>query len=110
MFSGYGLLALDDLPKGLKINVQYFCNVVLEEARQAVMTIIKKSGIEEVLIHMDNWKVHNYAKTTKRLEEFQATRLPRPAYSPDVSLHDFWFFNWSKDVWQGQKLHDPDHV
>jgi hypothetical protein len=101
MFSGYCLLALDNLPKGFKINVQYFCNIVLEEARQAVITIIKKSGIEEMMIHMDNWKAHNCPKTTKRLEEFQVTRLLHPAYSPGISLRDFWFFNWSKDVWQG---------
>jgi hypothetical protein len=45
MFSGHGLLALGNLPGGLKMNSQYFWDVVLEEAGQAVIAITKKSGI-----------------------------------------------------------------
>jgi hypothetical protein len=44
------------------------------------------------------------------LEEFQATRLPRPPYSPSISPCDIWFFGWSRDLMQGQKLHGPDLV
>jgi hypothetical protein len=66
MFSGYRLLALDDSAKRLNMNSHYFCDVVLEEARRAAMAITKKAGIEEVMVHMDNCKVHNSAKTTKR--------------------------------------------
>jgi hypothetical protein len=42
VFSGYGLLALDNLPKGLKLNSQYFCDAVLEEVWRAVIAITKK--------------------------------------------------------------------
>jgi hypothetical protein len=101
LFSGDGLLVLDDLQRGLKMNSQYFCEVVREEARMAVITITKKSGIEEVMIHMEYCKVHNSAKTTKQLEKLQVTRLPYPPYSPDISPCDVWLFGWNKDVMQG---------
>jgi hypothetical protein len=65
MFSGYRLLALDDSAKRLNMNSHYFCDVVLEEARRAVMAITKKAGIEEVMVHMDNCQVHNLAEASK---------------------------------------------
>jgi hypothetical protein len=83
--TGHGLLALDDLPKRLKMNSQYIRDVVLEEAGRAVIAITKESGIEERMIHMNNCKVHNYAKVRNRLEEFQVTQLAHPAYSLDIS-------------------------
>jgi hypothetical protein len=66
MFSGWYLLALDDLPKGFSMNNQSLCDVVLEEARRPVIAITEKNGIEEAMIHMGSCKVHNSAKTTKR--------------------------------------------
>jgi hypothetical protein len=57
--SGHGFLALDDLPNGLNMNSQYWCDVALEEVRRAVIAITKKCGIEEALMRMDNCKGHN---------------------------------------------------
>jgi hypothetical protein len=110
MFSGYGLLVPADLRKGLEMNGQYFWDVVLEEARQAVIANTKKSGIQEGMIDVDNSKVHNSAKTSKRLAEFLVRRLPHRRYFPDISACNFWFFGWSKDVMQGQKFRGPDQV
>jgi hypothetical protein len=43
MFSIYGLLAVSDFPKGVEMSSRYFYNVILEEVRQGVMDIVKKS-------------------------------------------------------------------
>jgi hypothetical protein len=91
VFNGYGLFALDDLPKGLKMNSQFFCVVVLEEARQAAMAITKERRIEKMMIQLHNCKIHCSAKITKKSEEFQVTRSPRPAHSPNISPCNFWF-------------------
>jgi hypothetical protein len=85
IFSDHGLLALDKLPEGCKMNRQYFCDVVREEAKRSVTAMTRQSGIEGMMRQMDNCKVHNSARTTQRLEEFQVIRLAHPAYSPDVS-------------------------
>jgi hypothetical protein len=69
IFSGHGLLALDKLPKGCKMNSQSFCDVVLEQAQRFVTAMTGKSGIEGMMIHMDNCKIHNSARTIQRLEE-----------------------------------------
>jgi hypothetical protein len=42
-FSIYVSLALSDFPKDVDMSNWYFCNVVLKEVKQGVMTIAKKS-------------------------------------------------------------------
>jgi hypothetical protein len=88
VFSCCSVLALDNLPKGLKMKSQYFCILVPDEIRGPVIGITKNCGIERGVIHMDNGKFHNYARSMKRLEKFQVTPLPRPPYSSDVSPVD----------------------
>jgi histone-lysine N-methyltransferase SETMAR len=110
IFSGHGLVALDKLPKGCKMNSQYFCDVVVEDAKRSVTAITGKSGIEGLMIHMDNSQVHISARTTQRLEEFHVIRLAHPPYSPDISPCDSWFVGWSKDMMKGYQFQSPDDV
>jgi histone-lysine N-methyltransferase SETMAR len=110
IFSGHGLLTPDQLPKGEKMNSQYFCDAILQETREALTSIPEKSGIEGMMIHLDNCKVHNSARTTLQFEDFQVTRLPHPPYSPDISPCDFWFFGWSKEQMRGHKFQGADQV
>jgi hypothetical protein len=63
------------------MNSQYFCDVVLQERREALTSIPEKSGIEGIMIHLDNCKVHNSPRTTRQFQDFQVTRLPHPPYS-----------------------------
>ena len=110
IFSGLGLLLLDILPKGCNMNSHYFCDTILEGTNKAVASFPEKSGMEGMMIHLDNCKVHNSRKTTERLDAFQVTRLPHPPYSPDISPCDFWFFGWSKNEMRGRRFHGPDDV
>jgi hypothetical protein len=88
-FSGHGQLALDNLAKRCKMNSQYFCDVVLEGAKWTVTGMTRESGIEGIMMHLGNCKVHNSAETTGRLEEFHVTRLSHPPYFPNISPCDF---------------------
>jgi histone-lysine N-methyltransferase SETMAR len=110
IFSGHGLLTLHQLPKGQKMNSQCFCDVVLQETREALTSLPETSGIEGMMIHLDNCKVHNSARTTRQFQDFQVTRLPHPPYSPDISPCDFWFFGWSKERIQGHEFHGSDEI
>jgi histone-lysine N-methyltransferase SETMAR len=110
IFSECSLLTLNQLPKGQKMNTQYFCDVVLQETRESLTSIPEKSGIEGMMIHLDTWKVHNSARTTLQFQDFQVTRLPHPTYSPDISPCDFWFFGWSKEQMRGSEFHGADEV
>jgi hypothetical protein len=110
IFSGYGLLTLNQLPQGQNMNSQYFCDVVLEETREALTSIPEKSGIEGMMIHLDNCRVHNSGRTTLQFQDSQVTRLPHPTCSPDISPCDVWFFGWSKGQMRGHEFHGADEV
>jgi hypothetical protein len=90
------------------MNGQDFCGAVLKEGKRAVTAITGKGGIER--IQMDNCEVHNSARTTQRLEEFQITPWRHPPYSPDVSPCNSWFFGWSKDSMKSQQFQGTEDV
>jgi hypothetical protein len=108
LFSGYGILTLNQLPKGQKPNSQYFCDVVLQETKVALTSIPEKSGIEGLMIHLDNCNVHNSASTMLQFHDFQVTELSHPSYSPHISPCDFWFFGWSKEQMRSHKFPGAD--
>jgi hypothetical protein len=110
IFSGYGPLTLNQLPKGQKLNSQYFCDVVFQETREALTSIPEKSGIGGMMIHSDNCQLHNSGRTTLEFQDFQVTRLPQPLYFPAISPCDFWFFGWSKEQMRGHEFHGADEV
>jgi hypothetical protein len=46
------------------MNSQYFCDVVVEEAQRSLIAMMGKSGIEGMMMQMDNCQVQNSARTT----------------------------------------------
>jgi hypothetical protein len=46
---------------------------------------------------MDNSMYSNAGKTSLELEHNKIERAPHPAYSPDISLCDFWLFGFLKE-------------
>jgi hypothetical protein len=77
-------------------------DIVLERTKRAVIAITGKSGIERMLIPLRDRKRHNSTRTMERLDELQATLLPHPPYSLDVSSCDFSSFRWGKDTMRAQ--------
>jgi hypothetical protein len=110
IFSGSGLITFNDLPKGQNLNSQYLSGVIFGEIRDGLLSITQKNGLEEMMIHMDNCKVHHSKKTTALLQELQVTRLPHPPYFPDISPCDFWVFGWSNNQMRGKRFHGSDEV
>jgi endonuclease IV len=77
-------------------------DIVLKRAKRAVIAITGKSGIERMLIHLDDRKGHNSARTMERLDEFQVTVSAHPPYFLDISSSDFFSFSRSKDAMRGR--------
>jgi histone-lysine N-methyltransferase SETMAR len=104
------MLTLNQLPTAQKLNSQYFYGVILQETKHALTLIPEKSGIKRIIIHLDNCKGYNSARTTLQFHDFQVTRLPHPPESPDISPYNFWFFGWSKDQMRGHEFRGADQV
>jgi hypothetical protein len=101
-FSCEKLAFLDSLPKGQNRDAYYFCNTVLEGVKAGALAGTRKATLSYYHIHLDNCKVHNSKLTKGKLEEIRLIRWNYPAYSPDITPTDFWFFGWSKNEMKGQ--------
>ncbi len=104
-FSASGLVLLEMLPLKTRFNSQYMCDVILPSLREAAQTKLGIRKNSNVLIHLDNAKPHNSKKTNEKFKELKFTRLPHPAYSPDVSPNDFFLYGFSKNKLKG-KVHN----
>jgi hypothetical protein len=109
IFSAPGMLPLDKSPKRCKMNSQYLCDVVLEEAKHSVTAITEDSGLEGMMIPMDNRDVHKSARTTQRLEELHVIWLAHPPECHDISPCGFRVFGWSKDMMKGHQFQSADN-
>jgi hypothetical protein len=94
------------LPQGQKYNKKYFINKILEGMKRELNGGAGTRTTKTLKIHMDNCRVHNALDTADKHGSMKPTRLPRPPYSPDLSLCDFWFFGRAKTALQNQSFVD----
>ncbi len=55
-------------------------------------------------LHMDNAPPHTAVLTLGLIDQLGWTRLPHPAYSPDLAPNDFWFYSRLKKDIRGVKF------
>jgi hypothetical protein len=104
IFSGIQLMCLDYLPRGQKYNKLYFKDVILDQTDRGLNRGREQSRTKSARIHMDNARVHAAGDCIAEIQHLKMTRLPQPAYSPDLSLCDFWFFGFVKQAIQDEVL------
>ncbi len=55
-------------------------------------------------IHLDNAPAHNATLTLALVQQLGWTRLPHPAYSPDLAPNDFWLYSRLKKNLRGVRF------
>jgi hypothetical protein len=61
-------------------------------------------------IHMDNARVQASGDCIAEIQRGKMTRPPQPAYSPDLSSCDFWFFGFAKQAIQREVFDNADQL
>jgi hypothetical protein len=59
---------------------------------------------------MDNTTCHNDGKISLELEHNKIEQTPHPAYSPAISLRDFWLFDFLKEKLKESELSTLDGI
>jgi hypothetical protein len=82
-FTSTRLLVLDFLPKGAKLNQDYFLDTILPNPYNEKRRIARGKGLPSFSLHMDNSMCHNGPKITEKLEKrdiarFSPTLFTRP--------------------------------
>jgi hypothetical protein len=59
---------------------------------------------------MDNARVHAAGDCIAGIQRLKITRLPQPAYSPELSSCNFWFFEFAKQAIQDEIFDNADQL
>jgi uncharacterized protein with WD repeat len=59
---------------------------------------------------MNNVRVHAAGDCIAEIQHLKMTRLPQPAYSPNLSPCDFWFFGFAQQAIQNEVYDNADQL
>jgi len=110
MFSRKGVLLVDFLPEGEKMNSEYITTVIVPALVAKIKETSPVRGANGWLIHLDNARVHTSAATSNELALRGFSRLPHPQYSPDLAPSDFALFGYLKTYLRTVKCETPDDL
>jgi hypothetical protein len=101
-------MCLEYLPQGQKFNKLYFKDLILHPIDRGLNQGRGQSRTKSMKIHMDNARIHATGDCIAEIQRLKMTRLPHPAYSPDLSPRDFWFFRFAKQAIQDEAFENAD--
>jgi len=110
MFSRKGVLLVDFLPEGQKMNSSYITSIILPRLLSKIQETCPKRGADGWMLHLDNARPHNSRETTKKIFDSGFSRLPHPPYSPDLAPSDFALFGYLKGHLRSVECHTPDEL
>jgi histone-lysine N-methyltransferase SETMAR len=96
-FNVNGQYVLDILPKGAKMNSEYFAEHVIANLGWACRADDALQG-QLITVHFDNAPIHNTKRVADELEAWGMERLEHPPYSPDLAPCDFFLFGYLKEL------------
>lgn len=108
-WDAHGIIFIDYLPKGQKINSDYYI-ALLERLKDEIGKKRPHMARKKVLFHQDNAPCHKSMQTMAKLYELGYELLPHPPYSPDLAPSDYFLFADLKRMLAGQKFKTNDEV
>ena len=91
-FDAYGPVAQIPVPKGGKINGDFYSSKCLREVEDFYKTRRPSTGARGIKLLHDNARPHVSKLTRQTIDEIGFEVLEHPPYSPDLSPCDFWLF------------------
>jgi hypothetical protein len=79
-------------------NVAFFTDTVMPSLIENIISRSRRKKLKGWVIHIDNVRLHNLRISQECTIAAKAERLPRPAYSADVTPSDFFLFEMSKKM------------
>ena len=65
---------------------------------------------KQIFLHMDNANPHRSKIVREKINSFYMIELPHPAYSPDLSPNEFWFYGFIKEKLKGRVHNSPEEL
>jgi histone-lysine N-methyltransferase SETMAR len=103
-----GIVSLLALESGSRFNSYYFCTEVIPDMEVNLLRGTRKKTLRDYLLHLDNAPAHNSEMSKERIAKSKLTRVPHPAYSPDLAPSDFFLFGYMKERQKGKMFKDTE--
>jgi histone-lysine N-methyltransferase SETMAR len=104
-----GILLLDYLPRGQKMNGQYYATL-MSRLREAIKKNRRGLLSHGVLLLHDNAPVHKSKVAQVAIREAGFEELNHPPYSPDIAPSDFYLFSHFKRYMRGKFFEDDNEL
>jgi hypothetical protein len=104
------LISLNALPPGRRFTQNYFINTVLPDIVDERGQILRRVGLGDCFVHMDNSMYHNGRKVIDELENLKLDRVAHPPYSRKLSPCDFWLFGMLKQKTQDRVFGTTEEI
>lgn len=109
-FNADGVQLIDVKPKGIKINSNYFINMILQKLADLDVVKKAKNQKQQMLLHFDNAPSHNAKVVESFIAKTTFERIPHPPYSPDLAPSDFGLFGTVKDYFKGREFESEEEL
>lgn len=109
-FNADGVQLIDVKPKGIKINSDYFINMILQKLADLDVVKKAKNQKQQMLLHFDNAPSHNAKVVESFIAKTTFERIPHPPYSPDLAPSDFGLFGTVKDYFKGREFESEEEL
>jgi hypothetical protein len=104
-----GFHLVNILPKGFKFNASYYVTQILDPLFKWRRTQVGRTN-RKLIVHAGNSRPHTAKMTMQFMEQNSMQRAPDPAYSPDLTPSDFYFFGYVKQLLSGCQFADQDSL
>lgn len=110
-FDVHGLLIDHAVPRGTTVNGEYYAAFIRNHLRPAIRKKRPDLLQEGPIVLQDNAAPHTCRTVVQLLtEEYDWEILDHPAYSPDLSPCDFYFFPKVKNELRGHRFHSVEEL
>lgn len=110
IWNPYDFYIVDFLPEGTSFNSTYFIDNILNPLNEQRLNIWHESDQRNIILHLDNCRVHNSKVSMKKINELGFSRAPHPPYSPDLAPSDFYLFGYIKNRLKGKRFKSRDDL
>jgi hypothetical protein len=109
-FSGKDQFVIDVLPMGMKIDRDYFGDIITDEMARLCYPQGRRPRDRRVMVHFDKMLIHCTGTVRDRMAAAELERMEHPPYSPDLAPCDFFLFGYVKAKSMGKQYETPEHL
>jgi histone-lysine N-methyltransferase SETMAR len=105
-----GFHVVDLMTSQRSFDSQYFVDNIMVPLVEKVFPKGRNPHARRLHLHLDNCRVHFSRVAEQFVAQNHISRVPQPAYTPDLAPSDFWLFGHLKNSLAGRMFDDPEEL